>query len=57
MAKIAKGKKATGARTSTRKKRSGNTSDAFDPIEWLIRTHPATASWLGHDLTKERGRR
>ena len=32
-------------------------SDAFDPVEWLIRTNPATASWLGHDLTKERSRR
>jgi hypothetical protein len=57
MAKITKGKKATAARASTRKKRSESAAAAFDPIEWLIRTHPATASWLGHDLTKERGRR
>lgn len=26
----------------------------FDPIQWLIDTRPATASWLGHDLTKAR---
>ena len=57
MAKIAKGKKSPVVQASTRKKRAGRADDAFDPIEWLIRTHPATASWLGHDLTKERSRR
>jgi hypothetical protein len=57
MAKVVKRKKPTVARVSTRKKRVEATEPGFDPVEWLIRTHPATASWLGHDLTKERGRR
>jgi hypothetical protein len=57
MAKMTKGKKPAAVRTNTPKKRTGTSDTAFDPIEWLIRTHPATASWLGHDLTKERGRR
>ena len=57
MAKVTKSKKAASVRTSNRKKRAAESDAAFDPVEWLIRTHPATASWLGHDLTKERGRR
>lgn len=57
MAKTVKKKKPTEAGSSARKKRSEPGEAAFDPVEWLIRTHPATASWLGHDLTKERVRR
>jgi len=57
MAKVVKRKKPAAARVSTRKKRTETPEAGFDPVEWLIRTHPATASWLGHDLTKERVRR
>jgi hypothetical protein len=57
MAKVIKRKKPVEARVSTRKKRVESADAGFDPVEWLIKTHPATASWLGHDLTKERGRR
>ena len=57
MTKVVKRKKPVAARTSTRKKSVASPEAGFDPVEWLIRTHPATASWLGHDLTKERGRR
>ena len=57
MAKMVKRKKPVEGRPTTRKKRTETAAAGFDPVEWLIRTHPATASWLGHDLTKERGRR
>lgn len=57
MAKVIKRKKPVEAQAGARKKRVASADSAFDPIEWLIRTHPATASWLGHDLTKERSRR
>ena len=57
MAKMVKRKKPAEARPTARKKRAETATTGFDPVEWLIRTHPATASWLGHDLTKERGRR
>ena len=57
MAKLVKRKKPAEGRTTARKKRVEAPASGFDPVEWLIRTHPATASWLGHDLTKERVRR
>ena len=57
MAKMVKRKKPAETQTSVRKKRVETAAPGFDPVEWLIRTHPATASWLGHDLTKERSRR
>ena len=57
MAKPVKKKKSSEPRGTARKKRAEPADAAFDPVEWLIRTHPATASWLGHDLTKERVRR
>ena len=56
MTKTVKQKKPVTERTSSRKKTTASPEAGFDPVEWLIRTHPATASWLGHDLTKERGR-
>jgi hypothetical protein len=57
MVKVAKRKKSRGDGGATTKKGTAQPPAAFDPVEWLIRTHPATASWLGHDLTKDRRKR
>jgi hypothetical protein len=39
---------------ASRKSTETGVSSDFDPIQWLIDTHPATAAWLGHDLFKDK---
>ena len=57
MAKADKNKKSAEVLRGPGKPKRSAKPAGFDPVDWLVRTHPATASWLGIDLTKDRGRR